>query len=103
MTVISNSIDRFVGMRLRLQRERLQFSPEQFAGELGLTEAELTNYENGAVRLSAQLLQRIAEHLRVPPSYFFQGIAVVPGAAANESEFARPEAARTGVDAALAP
>jgi transcriptional regulator with XRE-family HTH domain len=77
MTNVSNSIDRFVGMRLRLQRERLQLSLEQLSRGLGISENELSDYEKGGVRLSALLLQKIAHRLDVPPSYFFTGMAVV--------------------------
>jgi transcriptional regulator with XRE-family HTH domain len=93
MTVVSNSIDRFVGMRLRLQRERLRFSREQFAGSLRIAESELNDYETGAVRVSARLLQKIAEGLAVPPSYFFNGMEVVPAATVEEKASASPEAA----------
>jgi transcriptional regulator with XRE-family HTH domain len=93
MTVVSNSIDRFVGMRLRSQRERLRFSRKQFARELGIAEDELSDYENGDIRLSALLLQRAAGQLDVPLSFFFRGMEIVSVTPIGASAPASPEAA----------
>ncbi len=91
MTPVSNGIDRFVGMRLRLQREKLRISRAQFAEHLGIAERSLADYENGAVRLSAQLLREACLRLGVAPSYFFTGMTLVPPATTVESADADPE------------
>jgi transcriptional regulator with XRE-family HTH domain len=65
----SNSI----GRRLRAKRTAVGMSERQLSDKLGIDRDDLNAYEQGANRVSANLLLRIAKLLDVRPAYFFQG------------------------------
>lgn len=68
-----NSVDRHVGMRLRMRRLMLEMSQEKLAGQLGLTFQQVQKYEKGTNRIGASRLQQIAAILQVPVAFFFEG------------------------------
>jgi len=70
-----HSVDRHVGHRVRLRRKLEGRSQESLADALGLTFQQVQKYESGANRISASKLYEIAATLRVPVSYFFEGLA----------------------------
>lgn len=71
----AHPVDRHVGTRVRLRRRLEGRSQESLASALGLTFQQIQKYERGANRISASKLYDIAAALRVPVSYFFEGLA----------------------------
>jgi DNA-binding transcriptional regulator YiaG len=70
--VTKNTSNLCVGRRLRARRTSSGMSVEELCGRLGIDRDDLNAYEQGARRLSANLLLRIATLLDVRPDYFFQ-------------------------------
>jgi transcriptional regulator with XRE-family HTH domain len=68
----SDSINRFIGSRVRARRLNLGIEAATFAGDLGLAIRDLEEFEIGAKPIGAALLQRIGKILLVPAMYFFQ-------------------------------
>jgi transcriptional regulator with XRE-family HTH domain len=66
-------IDRYVGNRLRMQRQMVGLSQGALGEALGVTFAQVQKYENGKNRISASKLQHICQILRVPVPFFFEG------------------------------
>jgi transcriptional regulator with XRE-family HTH domain len=67
-----NAIDIYVGSRVRMRRLLLGLSQERLADQIGVTFQQVQKYEKGMNRIGASRLQRIAEVLSAPPSFFFQ-------------------------------
>lgn len=63
--------DAEVGRRIRAQRVALAMSQTALADELGVTFQQVQKYEKGVNRVGAGRLAKIAEVLKVTPSYFF--------------------------------
>jgi transcriptional regulator with XRE-family HTH domain len=70
-----NAIDRQVGARVRMQRLMLDMSQEQLAEGLGISFQQVQKYERGVNRIGAGRLQKIADVLQVPASFFFEDFA----------------------------
>ncbi|NLS00960.1 helix-turn-helix transcriptional regulator [Rhizobium sp. P38BS-XIX] len=64
-------IDVEVGRRIRLQRRILGMSQSALAEGLNVTFQQVQKYEKGTNRVGASRLQRVADCLGVPVSYFF--------------------------------
>ncbi|MEH0293430.1 helix-turn-helix transcriptional regulator [Agrobacterium sp. CCNWLW71] len=64
-------IDAHVGACIRLRRKMLGMSQSALSGHLGVSFQQLQKYEKGANRVGASRLQRIADVLEVPVSFFF--------------------------------
>ncbi|TVR96875.1 MAG: XRE family transcriptional regulator [Rhodospirillales bacterium] len=73
-TIRATDVDRFVGGRIRERRVMLGLSQQQMADMIGVTYQQAHKYERGINRISAGRLYEIAQVLRVPVSYFFDGI-----------------------------
>lgn len=69
-----HEIDAYIGARVRLRRLMLQMSQEALGEELALTFQQVQKYEKGINRISASRLFELANALRVPVSYFFDGL-----------------------------
>lgn len=67
----ANSIDKHVGMQLRLRRGLLGMSQEKLADQVGITFQQIQKYENGANRISASRLFEFSRVLEIPVSFFF--------------------------------
>jgi transcriptional regulator with XRE-family HTH domain len=65
--------DKHVGNRIKMRRLMLGISQQKLGDALGLTFQQVQKYEKGANRVSASRLQRIAQILQVPESFFFEG------------------------------
>lgn len=65
-------IDVFVGSRVRARRVGLRLSQTKLGDALGITFQQIQKYENGANRIGASNLFKIAKTLGVEVSYFFQ-------------------------------
>ena len=67
-------VDGYVGGRIRERRVMLGLSQQQMAKLIGVTYQQAHKYERGINRISAGRLYEIARVLRVPVSYFFDGL-----------------------------
>ena len=67
-------VDRYVGTRIRERRVMLGLSQQQMAQLIGVTYQQAHKYERGINRISAGRLFEIARVLRVPVSFFFEGL-----------------------------
>lgn len=73
-TTKGTDVDRYVGSRIRERRVMLGLSQQQMAHLIGVTYQQAHKYERGINRISAGRLFEIARVLRVPVSYFFDGL-----------------------------
>ncbi|WP_051680019.1 helix-turn-helix domain-containing protein [Pseudorhizobium marinum] len=86
---IPDSIDVYVGGRIRMRRMMLKMSQTRLADELGITFQQVQKYEKGTNRVGASRLQKMATVMGVTPSFFFHqegdeplntsGLANIPG------------------------
>lgn len=67
----ANSVDKHVGIQLRLRRGLLGMSQEKLAEQVGITFQQIQKYENGANRVSASRLFEFSKVLDIPVSFFF--------------------------------
>jgi transcriptional regulator with XRE-family HTH domain len=72
--------DRHVGTRIRERRVMLGLSQQQLAHMIGVTYQQAHKYERGLNRISAGRLYEIAQVLKVPVSWFFEGLTEASGA-----------------------
>src|SRR5215471_21532708 len=79
-TKAPNPVDKYVGSRVRMRRIMLGMSQEKLGEALGLTFQQIQKYEKGTNRVGASRIQQIAEVLKVPVSFLFEG---GPGSAAE--------------------
>jgi transcriptional regulator with XRE-family HTH domain len=70
----ASEIDAHVGQRIRQRREALGISQGRLGRHLGLTFSQVQKYEKGSNRVGAGRLFQIAAYLKVPTSYFFDGL-----------------------------
>jgi len=77
----ASETDRYVGVKIRERRVMLGLSQQQMAKLIGVTYQQAHKYERGINRISAGRLFDIAQVLRVPVGYFFEGL----GDTTNES------------------
>jgi transcriptional regulator with XRE-family HTH domain len=68
------TIDHVVGERLRERRADLGLTQKDVGEAIDLTYQQVQKYERGIDRISASTLFHMAVLLRVPISYFFQGL-----------------------------
>src|SRR5947209_5186220 len=86
-------VDKHVGARLRMRRVEAGLSQTDLGLRLGggkengngLTFQQVQKYELGANRISASRLYQAATVLRVPVSYFFEGLPDPTRAAGGKS------------------
>ncbi|MBQ8870160.1 MAG: helix-turn-helix transcriptional regulator [Alphaproteobacteria bacterium] len=69
-----NSVDIYVGNRVRLRRQQLQYSQQFLARKLGLTFQQLQKYEKASNRISASRLFDMSLALDVNMNYFFENM-----------------------------
>jgi len=69
-----NIVDLHVGSRLRLRRKLMRMSQMALAAHLGITFQQVQKYESGHNRVSASMLHAIAQVLKVPVGWFFEGL-----------------------------
>src|SRR3954463_9966038 len=65
--------DAEVGRRVRSRRLECRLSQTELADKVGVTFQQVQKYEKGVNRIGAGRLQRIAEALDVPITFFFDG------------------------------
>jgi transcriptional regulator with XRE-family HTH domain len=84
-STVPDPIDITIGSRLRLRRLALGFSQDSLARSLGITFQQIQKYERGTNRIFASRLFHLARVLRVPVSFFFQGLSPTADEAAPGS------------------
>jgi transcriptional regulator with XRE-family HTH domain len=72
-TITQYASNTCVGRRLRVRRMSRGISEGELCDKLGIDRHDLNAYEQGAKRVRANLLLRIADLLNVRPDHFFQG------------------------------
>src|SRR5437868_14333485 len=65
-----------IGRKIRALRLQRGLSQSALAEGIGLTFQQVQKYEKGTNRVSAGRLQRIAELLQVPVTFFYSGMGV---------------------------
>ena len=68
-----DATDTSVGEKIRSQRLLRNLSQTELGKKVGITFQQIQKYEKGVNRVGAGRLQRIAEVLDVPVSFFFEG------------------------------
>lgn len=71
--------EREIGRRIKTRRNELGMSQSALAAALGLTFQQIQKYEKGSNRISAGRLQRVAEILEVPVTFFFNDFRAADG------------------------
>ena len=82
-----NPIDTHVGSRVRMRRLILSMSQEKLADAIGLTFQQVQKYEKGTNRMGSSRLQQIANVLKVPVTFFFEG---APGQSKQDGKAQSP-------------
>ena len=74
MSRVRTSVDAFVGGRIKQRRNVLAMSQDALGEVLGMTFQQIQKYERGVYRVGAGTLYKMADALKVPISYFFDGL-----------------------------
>ncbi len=82
-------VDVHVGQRVRQRRWMLGLTQQQLAEKVGIRFQQIQKYETGENRMSASRLYDIAQALRTPVIFFYEGL---------EGGVAEAKAAEGGVD-----
>ncbi len=69
-----NEIDKVIGARVRSRRITLGLTQRQLGGAVGVTSQQIQKCETGADRIGASRLLIIAQVLKVPITFFFDGL-----------------------------
>lgn len=67
-------VDVHVGKRIRHRRWLVGMTQQQLAEHVGIKFQQIQKYETGANRVSASRLWDIADAMKVPVSFFFEGL-----------------------------
>lgn len=76
--VRNDVVDKEVGGRVRLRRRIVGVSQTELSLALGISYQQVQKYENGKNRIGASRLQKIADVLSIPVSFFFGETAETP-------------------------
>lgn len=71
---MKHPVDVHVGKRIRHRRWMIGTTQQQLAEQVGIKFQQIQKYETGMNRVSASRLWDIANVLRVPVSFFFEGM-----------------------------
>lgn len=86
---MAHAVDIHLGKRLRHRRWMIGMTQGELADILGIRFQQVQKYESGANRIAASRLWDIAEALRVPIGYFYDGLpaqaATMPDANISEA------------------
>lgn len=83
-------IDIHVGKRLKARRVGLRISQSDLGKALDVTFQQIQKYENGANRIGASNLYKLAKALNVDVSYFFDGLDDEPNVKSLSDQPAAP-------------
>lgn len=67
-------IDIFVGKKLRSARNMMNLSQRELGEAVGLSFQQIQKFETGEIRIGAGRLKQLAEALRIPVQFFFDGV-----------------------------
>jgi transcriptional regulator with XRE-family HTH domain len=81
-----NSVDVYVGARLRMRRAMLGMSQSKLGAVLGVTFQQIQKYEKGVNRISASRLKQAASVFDVDVDWFYEGGPAVQGAKGGLAE-----------------
>jgi transcriptional regulator with XRE-family HTH domain len=73
-----------IGRKIRALRLERGLSQSNLADGIGLTFQQVQKYEKGTNRVSAGRLQRIADMLNIPVSFFYGGMSTRPSPKTRE-------------------
>jgi transcriptional regulator with XRE-family HTH domain len=76
---LANSIDAYVGSRLRLLRTKQNMTQQGIADRLGISFQQVQKYEKGFNRIGASRLQHLSQIFDVPVDFFFDGAPRLTG------------------------
>ena len=68
------NVDHYAGERVRTQRNILKLTQTELGDMLNVSFQQIQKYENGSNRISVGKLYQIAKALKVPLSFFFEGL-----------------------------
>jgi transcriptional regulator with XRE-family HTH domain len=71
---VQPNINIHIGQKLRTRRTLLGLSQEALGASLNIASQQVQKYEKGANAMNAQRLLEFARQLKVPVSYFFEGL-----------------------------
>ena len=74
MSRVGTSVEAFVGGRIQQRRKTLGMNQSDLGEALGVTFQQIQKYERGTNRVGAGVLYKMADALKVPISYFFDGL-----------------------------
>jgi transcriptional regulator with XRE-family HTH domain len=92
----ADPIDRYVGSRVRVRRLGLGMSQTTLGQAIGVTFQQVQKYENGANRVGASNLYKMARALGVGVEFFYDGMP--KGAAKGKGTGTRGRRARPSVE-----
>jgi transcriptional regulator with XRE-family HTH domain len=72
--IMSHAVDIYVGRRIRQRRRSMGMTLELLGNCIGAQKQQIGRFETGKNRVSASCLWEIAGALKVPVSYFFEGL-----------------------------
>jgi len=70
----TNETDKYVGSRVRMRRMMLEMRQTELGDSLGLTFQQVQKNEKGTNRIGAGRIHQLSQILRVPVSFFFDGV-----------------------------
>jgi transcriptional regulator with XRE-family HTH domain len=79
MKSATNSIDSYVGAKVRMRRMFLRMTQNALAEALGVSFQQIQKYEKGINTIGASRLHHISCALNVFPSFFLDGLPVADG------------------------
>lgn len=65
------NIKKIFGENLKKYRKRLKFTQEELSERINITQKHLSLIENGSTFVSAEVIERLSDVLKVPASSFF--------------------------------
>ena len=94
----ADPIDRYVGSRVRVRRLGLGMSQTKLGQAIGVTFQQVQKYENGANRVGASNLYKMAKAMGVDVGFFYDGMP--KSAAKGKGKGARGRGARPSIEIA---
>ena len=96
-TTRADEIDKYVGQRLRQKRVAAGLSQQALGDVVGVSIQQIQKYEKATNRVAAGKLYKLAELLREPVTYFFEGLDIHAKRASNFAESQEEFADKDGV------
>jgi ribosome-binding protein aMBF1 (putative translation factor) len=84
-------LDTHVGMRIRHRRWMMGIDQQELAKLSGLTAAQIQRFEAGEARAGTRQMREIAAAMKVPLSFFVEGLGEEPGQQPESRDGANPQ------------